>query len=367
MNYFICMLFMVFGNSLVAQSPVVEKYLSNLVKPSEPGFAVGVISKGEFVYRGGFGLANLKSKEKITSDTIFRIASTSKQFTAAALQLLLDEGSLNIEDSVQKHFPEFQDFSSRMKIKHLIHHTSGWIDYGDLAADAGYEMDSYYTPEQVLKWLEKEEGGFFEPGEEFEYCNTGYFLMGQLIKRLTEKTLPEFAQERLFFPLGMNRTFFFQDGHPGLSERAKGYAKEGSEFRISMTSAPIVGDGGLMTSVNELKKWDDAYYSESPFPKSFWKKLTTPGRLNSGKTLDYARGLGVEEEGGYTLISHSGSYVGFRAEMMRWVEARLSVVVLANRDDLDVSDIAKRVALYFLPNEGKPDLSGEPVFDSIEN
>lgn|GEM_PF-1452771 len=91
------------------------------------------------------------------------------------------------------------------------------------------------------------------------------------------------------------------------------------------------------------------------------------GRLNNGKPLDYARGLGVEEEGGYTLISHSGSYVGFRAEMMRWVEARLSVIVLANRDDLDVSEIARRVALYFLPNEGKPDLSGEPVFDSIEN
>lgn len=320
-------------------------------KPDSPGCALGIIHDGKLIYARGYGMANLEHNIPITSKSVFRIGSTSKQFTAMCLVLLEDEGKLSLDDSLSKFFPQMPDYAENVTIRHLIHHTSGIRDYLTLAEIAGMRDDDYFSDAEVVDLLARQKELNFRPGEEHLYSNSGYFLLSQIIKKASGKSLREYAEEKIFQPLGMTNTHFHDDHTKIVKNRASGYApQKGGGFVISMTTLPMTGDGGVFTSVEDLFFWDLNFYDNrlGKSGQALIEKIQTPGVLNSGKKLDYAFGLGIGEHKGLRIVSHGGAFVGFRADMLRFPDQRFSVICLANLSTFNPSVMVKRVADIYL-------------------
>lgn len=317
-------------------------------KTNSPGCALGVYRDGEIVYARGYGMANLEYGIAISPQSIFRIGSTSKQFTAMVVALLAEEGKLGLEDDIRKFFPELPDYGKTITVRHLIHHTSGIRDYLTLAALAGWGED--FSIAEALGIIARQKTLNFEPGEKFLYSNSNYFLMAILVERVTGRTLREWAAEHLFKVLGMNNTHFHDDHRHIVRNRADGYSPGDGGYYIDMTILDMVGDGGILTSVEDLLLWDRNFYANrlGKARCELIGEITTPGRLNDGEALDYAFGLMVGEHRGLKRIEHGGSFVGFRAQMIRYPEQRFSVAVLCNLSVIDPTPLATRVAELYL-------------------
>jgi len=313
-----------------------------------PGCTVGVIRDGEFVLRRGYGMANLEYGVALSPQSVFRIGSTSKQFTAAAILLLAQEGKLSLDDDVRDYLPELNDFGVPVTIRHLIHHTSGYRDYLTLADLTGLRDDDYYTNADLLAMLSRQRELNFNPGAEHLYSNSGYWLLSQVVERASGKSLKEYAAEEMFAPLGMSATHFHDDHTEIVPQRASGYAPDGDDFSISMTTLPMIGDGGVFTTVDDLLRWDQNFYDSSVGGPEFVEQMLRTGILNDGEELTYASGLGVDTYRGLKMVSHAGGFVGFRAEMIRFPDERLSVICLCNRADANPSQLSRRVAEVYL-------------------
>jgi len=337
--------------------PAVDALFSAYDRADSPGCALGIIRDGEFIYRRGYGMANLEYDLPLGPETVFRIGSTSKQFTAAAIALLAEQGKLSLDDPVRRHFPEFPGWADRTTLRQLIHHTSGIRDYLQLAFLAGKGDDAdYYTDQWVLDLLTRQRETNFPPGEQHLYSNSGYLLLAHVVRRVSGQSLAEFAEEHIFKPLGMQNTHFHDDHNRVVPRRASGYAPaEDGGYRISMTTLDMVGDGGVFTTIDDLLHWDRNFYDNhlGLGGPGLIDTMTTPGSLNNGAKLDYAFGLSIDDFEGFTLISHSGAFVGYRAEMLRFPQQRLSISALCNRADATPTQLARQVALQFLPS--RPD------------
>lgn len=313
-----------------------------------PGCAVGVIRDGNFVLRRGYGMANLEYGIALSPESVFRIGSTSKQFTAAAVLLLTQEGKLSLDDDVRDYLPELNDFGTPVTIRHLMHHTSGYRDYLTLADLAGLRDDDYYTDTELLEMLSRQRELNFNPGDEHLYSNSGYWLLSQVVERASGKSLKEYAAEKMFAPLGMSATHFHDDHTEIVPHRASGYAPDGDGFSISMTTLPMIGDGGVFTTVDDLLRWDQNFYDSSVGGPEFIEQMLQTGSLNDGEPLTYASGLGVDTYRGLKMVSHAGAFVGFRAEVIRFPDERFSVICLCNRADANPSRLARQVAEVYL-------------------
>jgi CubicO group peptidase (beta-lactamase class C family) len=320
-----------------------------------PGCSMGVIQDGEFVFRRGYGMANLELGVPLSSSSVFRIGSTSKQFTAAAIVLLAEEGKISLDDDVRTYLPELTDFGTPVTIRRLVHHTSGYRDYLTLMSLAGLRDDDYYTDEDLLAMLSRQRELNFAPGDEHLYSNSGYWLLSQVVKRASGKSLREYAAEKIFAPLGMDHTHFHDDHAELVPNRAYGYAPdEDGGYRISMTTLPMIGDGGVFTSVDDLLMWDRNFYDQRIGGQGFLEQMHAVGILNDGEELDYAFGLGVGSYRGLRLVSHGGAFVGFRADLIRFPDERFSVICLCNRADSNPSLLARRVADIYLEDKLAP-------------
>lgn len=329
----------------------VDRLFETWDKQSSPGCALGIIQDGTLIYARGYGMANLEHNIPITSKSVFRIGSTSKQFTAVCMALLEEEGELSLDDSLKKFLPQMPEYAEEITIKHLIHHTSGLRDYLTLAEIAGIRDDDYFTDAEIVDLLARQKELNFRPGEEHLYSNSGYFLLSQIVKKASGKSLREYAEEKIFQPLGMTNTHFHDDHTRIVKNRASGYApKKGGGFVISMTTLPMTGDGGVFTSVEDLFLWDQNFYDNrlGNSGQALIEKIQTPGVLNNGEKLDYAFGLVVSEYKGLKMVSHGGSFVGFRADMIRFPEQRFSVILLANLSAFNPSVMAIRIADVYL-------------------
>ena len=313
-----------------------------------PGCAVGVIRDGDFVLRRGYGMANLEYGIALSPESVFRIGSTSKQFTAAAVLLLAQEGKLSLDDDVRDHLPELNDFGTPVTIRHLVHHTSGYRDYLTLADLAGWSEDDYYTDADLLDMLSRQRQLNFDPGDEHLYSNSGYWLLSQVVERVSGKSLKEYAEESIFAPLGMNDTHYHDDHTEIVPQRASGYAPTGEGFSISMTTLPMIGDGGVFTTVDDLLRWDQNFYDPSVGGPQFIDDMLRTGSVNDGNELTYASGLDVDTYRGLNMVSHSGGFVGFRAEMIRFPVEQFSVICLCNRADANPSRLSREVAEVYL-------------------
>ena len=331
-----------------------------------PGCALGVIQDGEFIFKRGYGMANLEYGISITPSSVFRIGSTSKQFTAAAVVQLAQEGKLALDDDIRMHLSELPDYGHRLTIRHLLHHTSGIRDYLRLMYLAGGRNDDFYTDQEAVAMVARQRELNFAPGEEYLYSNSGYFLLSQIVKRASGQSLREYAREKIFRRLGMSHSHFHDDHTHIVPNRAGGYApnRDGG-FRISMTTLGMVGDGGVLTSVEDLLHWDNHFY-DRPAEKEagsgsneFWRTMLTRGVLNSGDTLDYALGLVHGTYRGLGVISHGGAFVGFRAQMMRFPTERFTVICLCNLSTANPSRLARQVADIYLADRLEPRATGE--------
>jgi CubicO group peptidase (beta-lactamase class C family) len=320
-----------------------------------PGCAVGVIQDGEFIFTRGYGMANLDLGVPIAPTSVFRIGSTSKQFTAASVVLLALEGKLSLEDDVRRFLPELPDYVTPITIRHLLNHTSGIRDYLRLMFLAGKRDDDFYTEEDALSMISRQEELNFTPGNEFLYSNSGYFLLSQIVARVSGTTLREYAAENIFRPLGMTHTHFHDDHNEVVPDRASGYAPTNNgSYRISMTTLDMVGDGGVFTTVEDLRHWDANFYDQKVGGGQLVQALLERGVLNNGDTLDYALGLSRSTYRRLPTVRHGGAFVGFRAEMLRFPTERFTVICLCNSSTTNPSRLANRVADIFLDDRLAP-------------
>ena len=329
----------------------VDKIFSEWDRPDSPGCALGVIKDSHFIYKRGYGSANLEYNIPITSKTIFRIGSTSKQFTAMCFALLEEEGRLSLDDDIRKYIPELPQYEAPITINHLLHHTSGLRDYLTLMDLAGAREDDFYVDGEVVAMLARQQELNFKPGDDYLYSNSGYFLLSEIIKKITGKSMRFYADEKIFKPLGMKNTHFHDDHTMIVKNRASGYSpQKNGGFRIDMTNLDMIGDGGVFTCVDDLFFWDQNFYHNKlgKGGQSLIEKMLTCGYLNSGKKLDYALGLVVSQYRGLKMINHGGAFVGFRAQIIRFPEQHFSVIVLANLSTINPTKLAKKVADIYL-------------------
>jgi len=331
----------------------VDKLFAPWDKTTSPGAALAIIKDGKIIYKRGYGMAKLEDDLVMTPSKIFDIGSVSKQFTAACVALLALEGKLSLEDDVRQYIPELPVYGRPITLRHLLHHTSGLRDYNTLLSLAGFRPDSDCpTVEEALEIICRQKGLNHPPGEEYSYTNTGYFLLGQIVERVSGKSLNQFAQERIFQPLGMKNTFFQDNHHQIIKNRASGYAPEGENFRLEMSNWDEVGDGNVYTTVEDLYLWDQAFYNYK-LGRELMDMLHTQGKLNNGQTIDYAFGLVIGTYRGLRTVSHSGSWAGFRASLIRFPEEKFSIICLSNLSTFNPAAISYKIADIYLADKFK--------------
>jgi len=344
----------------------IDALFSEWNKPDSPGSAVAVIQRGLLIHCRGYGMADLEHAIQISKNSVFDVGSISKQFVAMSVALLARQGKLSLDDNIQKYIPEIQDYGHPIIIRHLIHHTSGLRDYLTLMELAGLRLENKYSDKEILGLIARQKELNFQPGEEFLYCNSGYLLLAEIVKRSSGQSLREFADENIFMPLGMKNTFFHDDFSEIVTNRAVGYSpKESGGFRIDMSLLDAVGDGGVHTTIEDLCLWDANFYHNivGGYGQKLIEEMINPGTLNSGEVLKYAFGLGIATYRGLRVIGHGGAWMGYRAEMIRFPEQEFSVICLFNLGSVNPTKLAKQIADIYLtedfPASGKNILNRE--------
>ncbi|MFT7464211.1 MAG: CubicO group peptidase (beta-lactamase class C family) [Pseudohongiellaceae bacterium] len=332
-----------------AQDPgeILDGLFAEVDGDDRPGCAVMVTFGGKTLYENGFGLACVEQRTPITPDTIFRIGSTSKQFTAACIGLLSLRGEVDLDAPIETWLPELTEFDPPVLLSDLVHHTSGFPDYIDLLVGSGIEMEDHVTPAETLDVIAGVQQLDFEPGTQWAYSNTNYFLLSQVVERVSGRSLRQFADDELFAPLSMEHTHYQDRWDEVVVGRANGHGvAEGGGFTKNNTRWEQVGDGGVFTSVRELALWQGFWSDPSLLPEgpALTELMLTPGRYRDGREHDYAFGLMVGNFEGRPLISHSGGWVGFVAEMLWFPEEGVGVIVLANSVEVPSPELARRVA-----------------------
>jgi CubicO group peptidase (beta-lactamase class C family) len=316
---------------------------------------------GKIAYQKGYGLANLEHGVLITPATVFNIGSMAKQFTAFAIALLEAEGKLSLDDDIRKHLPEMHDFTHTITLHHLIHHTSGMrCNFPELLALAEWR-DTDATTTQDVYWLLKAQRELnFPPGEEYLYANSNYVLLALICERISGHSFATFCQERIFNPLGMSNSHINDSLVKVIPGRALGYYndEQGNWFYAPLTDS-VVGPTNVYTTVEDLAKWDENFYTGQVGGRAVIDRMHEPGYLNDGKELDYAFGLMVgpaHNFRGWQVVEHGGGQGGYGSWMMRFPELHLSVVVLFNFFLWDMQDYALKVAELFVEQRIEPEM-----------
>jgi CubicO group peptidase (beta-lactamase class C family) len=331
-------------------------------RTGSPGCALGVIENGQFIYRRGYGMANLEYDLPLSSESVFYIGSTSKQFVAASIMLAAEQGHLSLDDDIRTHVPEIPDYDKKITVRHLIHHTSGLRDYLTLWGLAGENIEDIHTADDALQLIARQKALNFEPGDEYLYSNSGYFLLSVIIERATGKSLREFAHDNIFEPLGMAHTHFHDDYTHIIKNRAMGHlTRSDGSIALNMSNFSQVGSGGLYTSVDDLLLWDRNFYDNKLGEGGLIEHMLVRGILNSGDTLSYAAALQVGEYKGLRTVEHGGALGGYRAQLLRFPDQRFSVICLCNLAPMNPTALAYRVADLYLADqlEAAPEASVE--------
>ena len=327
-------------------------------KSDHPGCAVGLVRDGKMLYSRGYGLADIEHDAPITPATVFHVASVSKQFTAMAIHLLAQDGRLALDDDVRKYLPELHDFGKTITIRHLLHHTSGLRDQWDLLLLAGWRLGDVITEQDILDLVWRQNELNFAPGEKHLYSNTGYTLLGVIVKRVSGKSLREFTDERMFKPLGMAHTHFHEQYGSLVHGRAYSYIPlPGAEqvgYRSIALSYSNVGATSLFTTVDDLARWDENFYSGRVGGKELLARMQVKGTLNNGSEIAYASGLMIDDYRGAKVVEHSGADAGFRVQLLRFPDQHFSAIILCNAGEANPWVLSRNVADIHLAAELGP-------------
>ena len=310
-----------------------------------PGCALGIYQRGRVRFARGYGMADLSLGVPISPTTVFDIGSTSKQFAAASIVMLANEGKLSLADDVRKYVPELPSYGTTITIDHLLRHTSGLRDYNGLLYMAGHYFEDFTNDDDALAIIVKQRALNFEPGSRWDYSNTGFFLLSTIIKRVTNKTLAEFSKERIFTPLGMTVSHFRDDHALILANRATAYSPGGAGgFVIDMSNWDQTGDGAVNTNVLDLASWDGNFYDPRVGGQALIDRMQQRGTLNNGDSLSYARGLFIDKYRGLRRVHHGGAWAGYRAMLMRFPDQGIAIGVTCNIADANTQKRATDVA-----------------------
>lgn len=326
----------------------VDSIFSRFDSTHSPGCALAVVQGDRIVYQRGYGMANLEHGVPITPQSIFHVASISKQFAAAAVILLAQEGKLSLDDEVRKHVPEIPDFGQRITIRHLLHHTSGLRDQWSLLSLAGWRADDPKTEADILDLIARQKDLNFPPGEEHLYSNTGYTLVAVIVKRVTGKSLRQFADERIFAPLGMTHTHFHDDHTMIVPNRTSAYVPRGNGYAISIPVFDNHGATSLFTTVEDLAKWNRNFDEPRVGGRSLLDELYRQGVLTSGEVLPYAGGVVKGTYNGLETLGHSGADAGYRADFLRFPEQGHAFITLCNLGTTNPGNLNRQVASIYL-------------------
>jgi CubicO group peptidase (beta-lactamase class C family) len=338
----------------------VDALLSGLTSDREPGAAVLVVNDGRVVFERGYGITDLRTMRSIDARTNFRLASVTKQFTAAAVMLLVRDGRLRYEDSLTDIFPDFPEYGRAITIRHLLNHTSGLPDYEDLMppADSSAPIEQAQIKDAgVLELLKRQESGKFVPGAKWAYSNSGYVLLGLVVEKASGRTFGEFLRDRIFVPLKMTGTVAYEPAKNNVPNRACGHTMEGGGWREtdqSPTSATL-GDGGVYSSLSDLLKWDKALRRHTLLSEPEMQPALTPVRVPEGPPTEpdgapaaYGFGWFLNPWQGHARMWHYGETIGFRTAIQRFTDDGLTVIVLCNRADLDARALALNAAGLYM-------------------
>lgn len=321
--------------------------------PESPGCALGVVQDGNFVYKRGYGMASLELQSRLSPESVFYMGSVSKQFTAASLVLAAEKGYLSLDDNIRKWIPELPDYGHPITLREMLHHTSGLRDEIGLLSLAGKPIEDIYSTQGLIDLIARQKRLNFNPGDEYQYSNSNYFLLAQVVQRATGMRFSQFAAENIFRKLGMVHTRFYDDRTLVLPGRVAAYSpREGGGFRVDWsTNYEKVGDGGLMSSVDDLLLWDRNFYHNQLGQGTLLRELQTRGVLNNGKTISYALGLELGTYRGLPVVEHGGALFGYRTELLRFPEQEFSVICLCNLDTANPGAKAHAVADLYLAGQ----------------
>jgi CubicO group peptidase (beta-lactamase class C family) len=329
-------------------NPAIDALFASWDRPGSPGCALAVTQDGKPLYTRGYGYANLDHDIPITPQTVFDVGSVTKQFVAASISMLELEGKLSLDDDVRKWLPELPDLGKPVTLRHMVYHTSGLRDYLTLFPLAG--RDHYYpiSHVRILDMMSRQRALIFPPGERHLYSNTAYMLLAQVVERAGGKTLGEFAQERMFEPLGMKDSQMYDNREEIIARRATGYDRHGDDDirMVHNYNFDVAGDGQLYTTVEDLLRWDD--YLHGVRKPAIHAAMLTEGRLDNGEPTKMARGLVLGTYRDQLTIHHTGSSWGFQSVLMRFVDAGMGIAIACNDGFADPEQLAHRVADHYL-------------------
>jgi CubicO group peptidase (beta-lactamase class C family) len=361
--------------SEASQEKKIDALLLGLTSPDMPGLAVLVRQNGLTVFTRGCGVRDLRTKTKIDARTNFRLASFTKQFTAMAIMLLVHDGKIRYNETLTDIFPDFPAYGKSITVRNLLNHTSGVPDYEDLMDAAEKAKGTIWSPEkqiqddEVLDLLKKEKNGKFAPGTSWFYSNSGYVVLGLIVAKTSGKSYGELLRELIFTPLKMSHTIVHQKGKNEVLNRAFGHSKDKENDKLketdqSSTSATL-GDGGIYSNLEDLAKWDDALRNHTLLSEKEMQPALAPVKLNDGsdprwpaepggdnlhpgKPVSYGFGWFLNPYEGHQRMWHTGTTMGFRTVIERFLGENLTVIILANRTDLDPERLSLQIADIFL-------------------
>lgn len=318
--------------------------------PQSPGAAVAVAKDGKIIFEKGYGSAELEYNIPITPSTVFHVASVSKQFTAFAILLLEKEGKLSINDDIRKYVSEVPDFGMVITLNHLLHHTSGLRDQWELLAMAGWRLDDNISTGQILRLVSRQKELNFKPGDQMLYCNTGFTLLAEVVARVSGMSFADYTRTRIFEPLKMTHTFFYDDCEKLVKNRAYSFYTDSTGYKKSNLNYSTAGATSLFTTAPDLCLWS-MNFEKPVVGKEIMDKMAERGVLNNGDTIEYAMGQGTGVYKGMKIFAHGGADAGYRTQLFRVPEERFSVNVLSNFANFNPGTMAVKIVDIYLKDK----------------
>ncbi|MFK8012111.1 MAG: serine hydrolase domain-containing protein [Marinicellaceae bacterium] len=360
MKKYFLILFLSFSAMAFEQShdfQAIDNLFKEWDKPDVPGAALGVIKDGKLIYANGYGIGDLEHDIELTPSSVFYIGSVSKQFVTFSILLLEEQGKIDLDDNIQKYLPDFPDYGEPLTIRHFIHHTSGVRDYLTLMYLKGRNYLDNADVVEVYELIKSQKELNFTPGEKYLYSNSCYFMLAMIIEKAAGESLKEFADKNIFKPLGMKSSLFYDDNTDLIKNRVFSYNKKQDEegFDNLISRFDLVGSGGVYTNIEDLFLWDQNFYNNKlgKGGQGIIEKMHEEGLLNNGESSGYAFALNNGIYKGLKTVSHGGSLAGYRSQLMRFPEQKLSVIVLANRGDANPTGKAFQIADILLKDKLK--------------
>ena len=317
----------------------IEKLLSVLSKPGNPGFTIGLFVDGKTIFKKSYGLANVENNIPISDSTLFNIGSIAKQFTAMAAAILVKQNKISLDEDIRKYIPELPDFGKIITIKHLIYHTSGLRDWIEGMMLGGQKEEDSFTHDEVIKYFVYNQKKLnFNPGEEFLYSNTGYSILAEIISRVTGLSFSTWMKQNIFIPLNMKNTHIVEDHRAPLNKSANSYTlNKKREVSKALVNGTILGAGGIYSTLEDLSRWAFNFEETKVGNADILRLMNDPGSLNNGVTLEYAFGQYLSNSYGLKLFAHGGTGAGWQSGLVRCPEEKFVLIALANNSSFDIT------------------------------